>query len=540
MDSHYKICTQCHRKLELENFSFRNKSKGIYQSWCKECSKNKKKKTSSPHGFRKVKEENSLYAKNPSLAQQWSKKNTISPKEISPSSMFKVWWVCPDDDSHTWQASPNSRSAGKGCPLCSGTTAISGKNDIATTHPELVKLWDKDNQKKPSELKFSTKTKISFVFPCGHKILSTPSTLPSKCPQCHPPQSLLSQYAPELRQEYSEDNKVPFDDLSYNSAYRALWECTEGHQWEAVVYQRVNGKTGCPHCFTTTTSQAEDDIYDFLCSYLLPETIIRHDRKVLEGKELDFYLPSYNVAIEFNGLFWHTENKGCLRKYHYDKWKMCQDKGIQLITIWEDDWEENPDLILDMLAYKLKISDKKKVFARKTRIVSLEAKDARDFLNTYHIQGFTPGTYYYGLEDTESKEVVAVSVWRKNTTQLYLDRYATSCSVVGGMGKLLKNTIRLHRDSFDEIVTFSDHSVSDGGLYEKLGFVRDKEIRPDYCYVVGKKRVHKFNYRISRFKKDDALIFKEGLSESELAQLNNLPRLWDCGKTRWVKKLDKE
>lgn len=538
LKSNTKVCTQCHRDLDLCHFSLRNKQRGIYQSWCKECSAEKKKSSSSTPGFRKVKEENSLYIKRPEIAAQWSDKNTISPKEISPSSMFKVWWVCSVDNSHVWSASPNSRSSGKGCPLCCGKTAIPGKNDIATTHPELAELWGKDNEKNPCELKISTKEKISFVFPCGHKYVSTPSTLPHQCPYCHPPQNLLSQHAPELRQEYAKNNVVSFDNLTYNSSYRALWKCSQGHQWEAVVYQRVNGKTQCPQC-VVRNSQAEDDIYDFLLSFIPSESIIRHDRGVVNGKELDFYLPYHQVAIEFNGLYWHTEDKGCPRKYHYNKWKECHDKGIQLITIWEDDWEKKPQLIMDMLAYKLKASDKKKVYARNAHIVRLDTQAARDFLNKYHIQGFVPGTYYYGLKDDKG-DIVAVSVWRKNATSLYLDRYATSCSVVGGMGKMLKNTIKNHGDLFQEIVTFSDHCVSDGGLYETLGFYRDREIRPDYCYIVNKERVHKFNYRIQRFQRDDDLIFFPGLSESELAKENNLYRLWDCGKTRWVKNLDKK
>lgn len=85
-----------------------------------------------------------------------------------------------------------------------------------------------------------------------------------------------------------------------------------------------------------------------------------------------------------------------------------------------------------------------------------------------------------------------------------------------------------------KIVTFSDNQVSDGGLYEKLGFSKDKDLLPDYKYLVDEERIHKFNYRINRFKKDPTLIYKEGLTERELAEINGLERVWDCGKTRWV------
>lgn len=71
-------------------------------------------------------------------------------------------------------------------------------------------------------------------------------------------------------------------------------------------------------------------------------------------------------------------------------------------------------------------------------------------------------------------------------------------------------------------------------MYETLGFEKDKVLKPDYKYVVDKKRVHKFNYRRKRFKNDPNLIYDENMSEAEMARLNGIDRVWDCGKTRWV------
>ena len=104
-----------------------------------------------------------------------------------------------------------------------------------------------------------------------------------------------------------------------------------------------------------------------------------------------------------------------------------------------------------------------------------------------------------------------------------------------GMGKLLKEgkniALKYH---CSKIVTFSDHQFSDGGLYEKLGFTLDKDLAPDYRYLSQGARKHKFGYRIERFKNDPELIYKEGLTERELARLNGLERIWDCGKSRYV------
>lgn len=65
---------------------------------------------------------------------------------------------------------------------------------------------------------------------------------------------------------------------------------------------------------------------------------------------------------------------------------------------------------------------------------------------------------------------VAMSVWKKDGDNLYLDRYATSCIVPGGMGKLLKAGQEWGRiNNCAQIVTFADLEVSDGSLYERLG-----------------------------------------------------------------------
>lgn len=77
--------------------------------------------------------------------------------------------------------------------------------------------------------------------------------------------------------------------------------------------------------------------------------------------------------------------------------------------------------------------------------------------------------------------------------------------------------------------------VSDGGLYSASGFVADKELAPDYAYMVNGIRQHKFGYRLKRFRADPSLLWAEGKTERELADLNNLTRIWDAGKMRWVK-----
>ncbi|MCQ9342102.1 hypothetical protein NQ028_13345, partial [Corynebacterium phoceense] len=163
------------------------------------------------------------------------------------------------------------------------------------------------------------------------------------------------------------------------------------------------------------------------------------------------------------------------------------------------------------------------------------ASDVKQFCNKNHIQGFARGSLYLTLRSNENDELVAISTWRKVKDNLYLDRYCTSVSVPGGMGKLLKAAIMWAQGhSINRIVTFSNHEVSNGELYERLGFDNDGELSPDYSYIYDGMRRHKFGFRKIRFRNDPLLKFEEGLTENDLAAMNGIPRVWDCGKTRWI------
>jgi hypothetical protein len=223
--------------------------------------------------------------------------------------------------------------------------------------------------------------------------------------------------------------------------------------------------------------------------------------------------------------------------YHYDKWKACKEAGIQLIQVWEDDWNRNPELMKRMLAHKLGVSLGGKIFARNTTVELVSKVVADEFLISNHIQGASDGSIRVGLK-TKTGKIVAVMVLKVEPNSdgkvLNLVRFASSAQVVGGFTKLLK-FIERNNPSVERVITFSDNSVSDGGLYGSNGFVVAKELAPDYSYLVGSERKHKFGYRLKRFRTDPALQFVEGFTERQLADLNGLSRVWDAGKTRWEK-----
>lgn len=274
-------------------------------------------------------------------------------------------------------------------------------------------------------------------------------------------------------------------------------------------------------------SEGEREIANFLTK--LDINIITRDRKLIHPMELDIVIPDYKIAIEFNGLFWHGEN--CVADdYHYRKYNACKNKGYRLITIFEDEWVNKSDIIKRKLAVILNKSTERRVFARKTTIVEISNDFKKRFFNTNHIQGNGPSSLNYGLQ--YEGEVVAVIGFIASGSTLTLNRYATSCNVIGGFSKLLNyvdNTI-----SYTNMVTFADLRWSIGSLYYNMGFSMDKEIPHDYEYIVGKKRVHKFNYRhgtgLNKLPNYNPL-----WSEHRNMLNHELYRIWDCGKLRFVK-----
>lgn len=250
------------------------------------------------------------------------------------------------------------------------------------------------------------------------------------------------------------------------------------------------------------------------------------NRQLITPLELDFYLPEHNIALEYNGLYWHsTAHKK--NDYHRTKSRLCKKEGVQLIHIFEDDWIYRKHIVKNMILSKLG-KQNTRIFARKCNVVK---QDCPEFFDSNHIQGRAPSTVTYTLV-YDNSIVAAMSFRLRGGREYELNRYATVCSVVGGASRLLSRFKRDY-DSCDNIVSFADLSISDGGMYETLGFDLIKENEHDYKYVIGDTRKHKFGYRKNKFKTDPTLLYEEGLSEFGLADLNGIHRIYDAGKLKF-------
>ena len=290
------------------------------------------------------------------------------------------------------------------------------------------------------------------------------------------------------------------------------------------------GKEGCRKCDEAGTSKREKEFIEFIMD-VYDGRIITNDRKVLNGKELDIYLPEINVAIEFNGIYWHQE-KFSGKKKHSEKYWACHDQGIRLLTVWEDDWNNKKEIVKKHVQHVMGINNQRRIYARNTNVSIVDRWEASAFHESNHIQGSVSASEHWGLKDKGSGVLVAIASFKKAKNGYILERYSTSEHVIGGHSKIVKAFMKEHPNSM--LTTFADLSFSDGGLYEKTGWIQDKILPPDYYYIFRNERKHKFGFRKKRFKNDPSLFYDESLTESQLAHINGIQRVYDCGKIRFT------
>lgn len=262
---------------------------------------------------------------------------------------------------------------------------------------------------------------------------------------------------------------------------------------------------------------------------------ITNDRSILAGKELDIYIPDLNLAIECNGVYWHSLKS---KSYHYNKWKICKDKGIQLLTIWEDQIKTKPDIIKGIVESRLGIY-KERFYARKCVIKSVCSIEANKFLKMNHLQGSVNGAIRIGLYYMD--ELVSLMIFGRkrkalgseNASDIYeLYRYCNKLGVqvVGGASRLFDHFIKEHPGC--RVESFSSNDISMGELYNILGFGLESEQKGSYWYIDNEmNRHHRYSFRKDILVKNGA---DPSLTEFQITDEMGLYRIYDSGQQKWI------
>lgn len=272
------------------------------------------------------------------------------------------------------------------------------------------------------------------------------------------------------------------------------------------------------------------------------------NRQILIGRELDIFIPSKNIAIEIDGLKWHTEWFGKKsHRYHLEKTLQCNERGIGLVHIFEDEIVNNTNIVLSKIKHICKIYDKndRKIFARKCEIRTIYKKDAEIFLNENHIQGFSSSSLYYGAY--YKNELISVMSFKNGGLKnkgWELTRFATKIGTIcpGVGGKLFSYFIK--KEEPKNVISFADRRWTVdiyNNLYTKLDFKIEKIGSPDYKYynenIDRYKRVHKMLMNKQKLSKKYG--FPLSMTETEMARELGYDRIWDCGLVKYVWKNEK-
>ena len=295
----------------------------------------------------------------------------------------------------------------------------------------------------------------------------------------------------------------------------------------------LQGK-GCQKC-GNLLSKAEDELSDIISHYYKIE---RSNRTVLDGQEIDIYIPELKIGIEYNGLRWHSDKFKDDKNYHLNKLNKCNKKGIKLIQIFEDEYINNEKIVLNKLFHILNINlNKPKIGARKCIISEISNENAKYFLDRNHIQGYTKSTIHFGAFYKDL--LVAVMSFTKIKNEWILTRFASDynyiCQGIGG--RLFKNFIEKYNPNI--VKSFADRrwtvNINDN-FYTKLGFNIEKVLKPDYRYynpkLFGIQRKHKFGFRKQILNKKYNLSLV--MTENEMAKELNCYKIWDCGLVKYI------
>ena len=375
----------------------------------------------------------------------------------------------------------------------------------------------------------TNKDKVKIICPIHGEFEQTPNShIKYGCRLCGYDKNTKDNFtdiAKEMNPEYD------YSKTNYINSYSKIKIICPIHgEFEQTPKNHLSQKQGCLKC-SLKDIKAEKDIFNFIINLNINAEL--KNRTMLDKYELDIFIPEHNLAIEFDGLYWHSE-RFKKNDYHVNKTNLCKDKGIQLIHIFEDEWTYKQDIVKSRLKNILGLTSNK-IFARKCQIKEVSNKDSKIFLNKNHIQGNVNSNIRLGLYYND--ELVSLITFgktrlimngNKNSNELIRFCNKLDTTVIGGADKLLKHFIKQYKPK--EIITYADKRWSIGNLYKKLGFEYIHDSNPNYSYIINNKREYRFKYR-----KD--ILVKQGYdnnkTEHQIMLERKIYRIYDCGTKKY-------
>jgi len=255
------------------------------------------------------------------------------------------------------------------------------------------------------------------------------------------------------------------------------WKCSKCNTiFKAPInknwFRYTRDYSRCTNCFPIIggISHEESELSNFIKT-IYNGKIILNSRQIIKPLELDIYLPEKKLAIEFDGLYFHSEKTTITNDYHLIKTKLCEEQGIQLIHIFENEWRFKRHIVESRFKNLLGIYESI-VYARKCKVKIVNKLDTDKFLNENHIQGTCISKINLGLFYKD--KLISIMTFGKSRFnkkyQWELLRFCNLCNyhIPGAASKLLNYFEKIYKPQ--NIISYADRRWSIGTLYKTLKF----------------------------------------------------------------------
>jgi hypothetical protein len=330
----------------------------------------------------------------------------------------------------------------------------------------------------------------------------------------------------KIKREYATQKDIPFEVLEklQNVEYLIL----EHHTNKLTLAEISNKLNVCTKTITNYFRLHNIEVKTYFQSvaekqieaWLIEQNVnyVSRTKKIIKG-ELDFYLPDHNIAIEYNGLYWHSDANQKNNMYHHNKWKQCNDKDICLISIFENEWVEKKDIVLNELSKILDLNNyhnDNSLHANQCYIVDISQEEKSEFFEKYHILGDVSSILNIGLK--YENELVACMSFNKENDEWILARYSANKQITNGFGHLLNYFEETHE--YSKITTYTDLRWESNNDLLNQGFKIDTEIMPNWYWT-------KYQYLYSKYDFDS-------ISDDEMRS-QGYNKIYDCGYQKFIK-----
>ena len=456
------------------------------------------------------------------IKQEFGKRNYKLIDTVYKNSRTKLNYICPNGHKHSikWDHFRD----GHGCPYCASRPPI--------TIEFIKKEFEKEGYILLTKIYKNSRQKLEYICPNGHRhrIKWNNWTSGYRCPECAPNMKKTFGY---VKKEIEKENYKLITKHYQNSRKKLHLICPKGHDYYVSWSNWKHYNSRCTECNKWGTSYQEKTLVSFIKT--MCGDIETHDRKLISPYELDIVIPDKKLAIEYCGLYWHSELMGKDKNYHLNKLEACESQGYRLITIFEDEFVNNKEIIFSMLTNIIGLNRSKIIYARKCMLKKISSADAKEFCINNHIQGYAISSIRLGAFYND--ELVSVMTFskpfltkrhKKSEIGIFeLSRFCCKINtrVIGIFSKFIKYFERNY--DYDEIFTYTDRRWYVGDVYKKVGFNFIRSTKPNYWYFKNNMiRMHRFGFRKT---KDES---KE-LSERQIRKSEGLNKIWDCGNLKY-------